>query len=155
MLTDPFGCSLRKECNCRSLCLHHSNKRAEVCFCSGGAAEAAGGGLTARMQLLIWKSVQSAPRLFIYFCLFEAGRPFSCQQPRGSRAERIPRRPGHLPALLGSVWGGPGVGMWAQPRWALRPGHCPGYLISLWKLIQKRGPFLSDASAQPLAAELG
>lgn len=72
---DPFGCSLRKACGCRPLCLHHSNKWAEVCFCTGGATETAGGGLTARMQLLIWKSVQSMPGLFIYFsvCLRQAG----------------------------------------------------------------------------------
>lgn len=31
--------------------------------------ETAGGGLTARMQLFTWKSVQSAPAVFIYFCV--------------------------------------------------------------------------------------
>lgn len=41
-----------------------------------GATEAASGSLTARMQLLIWKSFQSVPLLFIYFCLFEVGRSF-------------------------------------------------------------------------------
>lgn len=83
------------------LCLHHSNKRAEVPFCAGGAVETAGGGLTARMQLLIWKSVQSVPWWVIYFsvCLRQAG--LSVVSSPVAAGLNHPLRPEHLPALLG------------------------------------------------------
>lgn len=95
--------------------LHHSNKRAEVPFCAGGAVETAGGGLTARMQLLIWKSVQSAPYLFIYFCvclrqagLSAVGSPMAAGLNRPSEA----RTPARTPRLgLGKGWDL--AGMWA------------------------------------------
>lgn len=86
--------------------LHHSNKRAEVPFCAGGASETAGGGLAARMQLLIWKSVQSAPCLFIYFSVYLRQAGLSAVSSPVAAGLNHPLRPEHLPTLLGWVWGG-------------------------------------------------
>lgn len=90
--------------------------------------ETAGGGLTARMQLLIWRPVQSAPRRFIYFPVCRAGGLSAVSSLTAAGLSALPPAPlrlaEHPPALPGRVWGGlrGGAGD-GGPAW---PGLCAG-----------------------------
>lgn len=65
------------------------------------------------MQLLIWKSFQSAPWLFIYFCLRQAG--LSAQALSGTGAVGLSQGPSKLDACCVSLFGQPGPQALPQP----------------------------------------